>query len=54
VAAAQNIENLLCWAQYLGADAAAGDQGNAVVRRHAVDCGKAVREASKTRCGSAL
>jgi hypothetical protein len=40
--------------EYPGADAVAGGQGNAVVRRHAVDCSKAVREASKTRCGSSL
>jgi hypothetical protein len=54
VAAAENIEHLLCWGQYLGADAVAGDEGNAVVRRHAVDCSKAVRGASKTQSGYPL
>ncbi len=54
MAAAENIEHLLGGGQYLGADAVARDQGDPVVRRHGVDCSRAVRKASKTQSGSVL
>jgi hypothetical protein len=54
VAAADSLEHLLCWEQYLGADAVAQDQDNAVMRRHAVDCSRAARGVSQTQSGSSL
>jgi hypothetical protein len=52
--AADSLEHLLCWEQYLGADAVAQDQDNAVMRRHAVDCSRAARGVSQTQSGSSL